>query len=126
MGVDVSLTFIEAARAQAKAEQVADRVEFHAMDALRSLEFPEHFFDLVNHRAAISWLRTWDWLKLLQEYQRVCRPKGVIRITEPEAIGVSSSPALSRFLDLLLQAFYQSGHLFTPTRDGLTSQLVHL
>jgi ubiquinone/menaquinone biosynthesis C-methylase UbiE len=126
VGVDASLTFIEYARTQAEAEQVSDRVEFHVMDALRMLEFPQSFFNLVNHRAAISWLRTWDWRKLLQEYQRVCRPGGVIRITEPEAIGVSNSPALSRFLDLLLQAFHQAGHLFTPARDGLTSELAHL
>ena len=60
IGVDVSLTFVEDARAQAKAEQVSDRVEFYVMDALRMLEFPTSFFDLVNHRSASSWLRTWD------------------------------------------------------------------
>src|SRR5215471_13087723 len=43
IGVDVSLTFIEDARAQAKAEQVSDRVEFYVMDALRMLEFPTGF-----------------------------------------------------------------------------------
>jgi ubiquinone/menaquinone biosynthesis C-methylase UbiE len=126
VGVDASLTFVEYARAQAKAEQVSDRVEFHVMDALRMLEFPTSFFDLVNHRAASSWLRTWDWPKLLQEYQRVCRPGGVVRITEPAWIVESNSPALSRLYELFLQAGHQAGHLFTPTNDGVTGELARL
>ncbi|HTK08253.1 MAG TPA: class I SAM-dependent methyltransferase [Ktedonobacteraceae bacterium] len=76
VGVDASHKFVEYARAQAEAEQVSDRVEFHVMDALRMLEFPDHAFDLVNHRSALSWLRTWDWPKLLQEYLRVCSSGG--------------------------------------------------
>ncbi len=64
-GVDVSQTFVNYARAQAQAAQVSDRVEFYAMDALRMLEFPNNSFDLVNQRFGISWLRTWDWPKLL-------------------------------------------------------------
>jgi ubiquinone/menaquinone biosynthesis C-methylase UbiE len=126
IGVDVSLKFIEYARAQAKAAQVSDRVEFHVADALRMLEFPNRYFNLVNHRAASNWLRTWDWRKLLQEYQRVCRPKGVVRITEGEWVVVSTSPALSQLWELLLQAFHQAGHLFTPTDDGVTGELAHL
>jgi ubiquinone/menaquinone biosynthesis C-methylase UbiE len=125
VGVDVSRTFVEYARAQAQVAQVSDRVEFHVGDALRMLEFPTGFFDLVNHRTGMGWLRTWDWRKLLQEYQRVCRPGGVVRITEP-AWAVSNSPALTRLSDLMVQAFHQAGYLFTPTRDGLTSKLPSL
>jgi ubiquinone/menaquinone biosynthesis C-methylase UbiE len=126
VGTDASLTFIEYARAQARAAQVSDRVEFHVGDALRMLEFPDGFFDLVNHRAAVSWLRTWDWPKLLQEYRRVCHPEGMIRITEPEWPVARSSPALLRLTDLACQAFYQAGHYFTPSKDGITSRLVRL
>ena len=126
IGVDVSLTFVEEARVQAKAAQVSDRVEFHVMDALRMIEFPTHFFDLVNHRSASSWLRTWDWPKLLQEYLRVCRPGGVVRITEGDWWKASSSPALARLTDLFQQAAYQAGYYVTPTSDGVTSELAHL
>jgi ubiquinone/menaquinone biosynthesis C-methylase UbiE len=126
IGVDASHTFVEYARAQAKAAQVSDRVEFHVADALRMLEFPTRSFDLVNHRLASSWLRTWDWRKLLQEYQRVCRPGGVVRITEYEGIVVSTSPALWRLNELTLQALYQSGHYFTPTNEGMTEELARL
>jgi ubiquinone/menaquinone biosynthesis C-methylase UbiE len=125
-GVDISRTFVEEARAQAEVSQVSDRVEFHAMDALRMLEFPKNFFDLVNQRSGISWLRTWEWPKILHEYKRICRPGGVVRITEPEEIIESPAPAFSRLQGLWLQAFSRAGNLFTPTSDGLTSQLAPL
>lgn len=126
VGIDASRTYVEYARAQAAAAHVDDRVEFHVMDALRMLEFPTDFFDLVNHRAATSWLRTWDWPKLLQEYQRVTHPDGVVRITEPDWVVESRSPADARLAELWPQAFYQAGHFFTPTSDGVTSKLAHL
>ena len=126
VGVDASLTFVEYAREQAAAAQVSDRVEFHVMDALRMLEFPDNFFDLVNQRFASGWLRTWDWRKLLNEYQRVCRPGGVVRITEPELAARSNSPALSRLTELFLQAFCQAGNLFAPTPDSVTSEMARL
>ena len=126
IGVDVNRKFIEYARKQAEASGVSERVEFHVTDALRMLEFPASFFDLVNQRGAMSWLRTWDWSKLLQEYQRVTRPGGVIRVGEVNAITESTSPALTHLFELFMQAFYQSGHLFTPTSDGVTSELARL
>lgn len=125
VGVDISHTMIAYARAQADVNQVGDRVEFHVMDALRMLEFPARSFDLVNHRFGISWLRTWDWPKLLQEYQRVARPGGVVRVTEAELVE-SSSQALMRLDQLSVQALFQAGHLFTSSRDGLTGELPRL
>lgn len=126
VGVDASLTFIKYARAQAEAAGVSDRVEFHVGDALRMLEFPNRYFDLVNHRSAVGWVRTWDWRKLLQEYQRVCRSEGVVRIVEPDMPFAPSSPANSRLTELSMQALYRSGHYFTPTIDGITGHLVPL
>jgi ubiquinone/menaquinone biosynthesis C-methylase UbiE len=126
VGVDISKKMIEYACSQAEAEQVSKRVEFRVMDALRMLEFPTGSFDLVNQRSAISWLRTWDWPKLLEEYQRVARPGGVVRITEANWLVETNSPALSLLSELSLKAFYQAGHLFTPNSDGVTSELPRL
>src|SRR6185437_8297563 len=113
IGVDVSNKVLERARTQAEMQQVSDRVEFQSMDALRMLEFPNDFFDLVNQRFGVSYLRTWDWPKLLEEYQRVTRPKGIIRITEASFITESSSPALIRIFEITRKTLYQAGHLFT-------------
>ncbi len=126
IGVDVSSRMVQYARAQAEAEQVSDRAQFAVMDALRMLEFPRHYFDLVNQRFGVSYLRTWDWPKLLGEFQRVTTPGGVIRLTEGDILPENTSPALTNLFHLLLQAFYQSGHLFTPESDGITGQLARL
>jgi hypothetical protein len=51
---------------------------------------------------------------------------GVIRITEPEMVPVSSSPTLTRLFHLLLKVFFQAGYLFTPESNGLTSKIPDL
>ena len=125
VGIDISGSMIDYARERAQAEEVADRVEFHVMDTLRTLEFPPASFDLVNLRLGISFMRTWDWPKLLDEFQQVTRPGGIVRITECDMV-TSNSPALTQRESLLLQAFYNAGHFFAPQNDGLTSELARL
>lgn len=122
-GVDISGKMLDYARAQAAAQQVDDRVEFVKMDVLLMLEFPAGYFDLVNHRLAASWLRTWEWTKLLQEYERVCRPGGVIRVTEADFTRENSSEAFNRLAALMRQALYQSGHYPTPEGNSMLQQL---
>jgi ubiquinone/menaquinone biosynthesis C-methylase UbiE len=126
VGVDTSGTILEYAQAQAEEQGVADRVEFHVMDALRMLEFPKEFFDLVNQRLGSSFLRAWDWMKLLQEYKRVLRPDGIVRITEGSMVTESSSPALVRLNELIFRALDQAGHFIEHRPDGVTSELPRL
>lgn len=125
-GVDVSGKLIEYARTQAAARQVDSRMSFHMMDALRMLEFPDASFDLVNQRLGQSYLRTWDWAKLLQEYQRITRPGGVIRVTELDHLPESTSPALTRLNQIGLQALHQAGHAFTAEGGGITIDVAGL
>jgi ubiquinone/menaquinone biosynthesis C-methylase UbiE len=119
VGIDAHGPLIDYARELAKAEQVDDRVEFQVMDALLILEFPKDYFDLVNLRFAVGWMRTWNWPKLLDEMQRVTRPGGVIRLTEFERIG-SSSSSLLRILQLVGDALFSAGHLFSEGKTGET------
>jgi ubiquinone/menaquinone biosynthesis C-methylase UbiE len=126
IGVDASKRFVQYARKAAEAQQFNKRVEFHEMDALLVLEFPADFFDLVNHRGAASWLRTWDWPRLLNEYQRVCKPGGIIRVTEGDWLSEKTHPALAHLIDMTLEAVHQAGHYFTSHSNGVTSQLAHL
>lgn len=112
VGVDVSGKMLEYARAQAEAHQVSDRVTFRVMDALRTLEFPAQSFDLVNQRLGWSYLRTWEWPGLINEFRRVSRKGGVIRITESGWM-TGNSEALTKLHRLALQASFSSGHLFT-------------
>lgn len=124
-GGDVSSKMIDYASARAEAKHLEERVKFQPMDALRVLEFPDGFFDLVNQRLGASWLRTWEWTKLLLEYQRVLRPSGMVRITEMHALE-SNSPALTELGKLSLEVFYYSGRIFHYEVNGLTSELVRL
>ncbi len=126
VGADVSIRMVEVARELANEHGVSDRVEFHVMDALRMLEFPRSSFDLVNQRLGLSYLRTWDWPGLLQEYQRVCRSGGIVRLTEGDIFGETTSPALTRLYALARDASWHAGHLFVEGRQGVTSHLAAL
>lgn len=117
VGIDVSNRMVTYAQAQAEAQGVSDRVQFRVMDALGMSDLPDNYFDLVNQRMGWSFLRTWDWPKILREYQRTARPGGVIRLTEAE-VNESDSPALMRLNELLVQAMYQAGHF--PSLDWRT------
>jgi ubiquinone/menaquinone biosynthesis C-methylase UbiE len=117
---------VEYGQALAKEQGVSDRVEFSVMDALRTLEFPTGSFDLINQRLGWSYLRTWEWPNLLQEYQRVTQPGGVIRITETAAFGETSSPALNQLYDIARDAFFHAGHLFSNDPQGITNKLAEL
>ncbi len=124
-GIDACGKLLDYAQAQAEANQVNERIEFLVMDALRMLEFPTHFFDLVNMRFAQGWIRTWEWPKLLQEGQRVSKPGGIIRFTEG-GFGQSTSPALNYLNDLFVQAFHKAGYYFTPESNAITIHLPRL
>lgn len=126
IGVDINNGMVQFARQQAKAQQLDDRVEFHVMDVLRMLEFPSDYFDLVNVRFAMSYLRTWDWPKFLQECRRVCRPGGVLRITETNVTPDTTSSALLRLIKLQHEALFASGHLFTPEGASLVREIPSL
>ena len=125
-GFDVSSHMIAYAREQAEAAQVADRVTFSVGDALRRIEFPANAFDLVNQRLGMSYLRVWDWSKLLQEYQRVARPGGVIRITEASSITENSSPALTQISTLAHKAYTNAGYLFSTAPESIITMLAKL
>jgi ubiquinone/menaquinone biosynthesis C-methylase UbiE len=125
VGADISNKMMAYAREKATADGLDKRVQFQVMDALRILEFRSSSFDLVNQRLGISWLRTWEWSKLLSEYQRVCRPHGIIRITETNTLE-GNSPALLKLWHIMWEAFYHSGRLFTVNNAGLTNELVRL
>ncbi len=75
-GIDISTTMVRFARSQAQIRGVADRVTFAMMDALCMLEFPDNTFDLVNLRLGSSFLRTWEWPRMLSEMERVARHAG--------------------------------------------------
>ena len=126
VGIDISSRMVEYARNQAAEQGVAERVEFHVMDALRMLEFPANTFDLVNLRFGISFMRTWDWPRLIQEMQRVARPGGIIRLTDNDIHHQSNSPALRQLQEIGVHTLFRAGNLFTEEGSGLIDHLSRL
>ena len=126
VGIDINREMVEYARQQAEARHLAERVQFQVMDALTMLYFPDGYFDLVNQRLGVSYVRTWDWLRLLTEFRRVTRRKGIIRLTENDFIVESNSPSLLRLNQLTLNAFSKAGHTFASTSEGVTDELARL
>ncbi|HEY3993343.1 MAG TPA: class I SAM-dependent methyltransferase [Ktedonobacteraceae bacterium] len=126
IGVDISSKMVAYGREQAAAHNLGKRVEFHVMDALRMLEFPTNFFDLVNMRFGTGYLRKWDWSKLLSEFRRVARPGSLVRVSETDVMVKSTSPALTRLFGLQLEALYNAGHLFNAEQQGVTTELASL
>ena len=125
IGVDISKKMLDYARNQTLAQGLSDRVEYLSMDALRMLEFPDKFFDLVNLRFGQSYLRTWDWLKLLQEFRRVIKPGGIVRVTDTLLVNeeIEAYPALSELCLLLNRAFAQAGHALPDIEKSLPELL---
>jgi ubiquinone/menaquinone biosynthesis C-methylase UbiE len=125
-GIDISQRMIEYAREQAAQQHVTDDVEFHVMDALRTLEFPASYFDLVNLRCAQGFMHTWDWPKMISELLRVCSPGGIVRVTNAEAGGSTNSSALAQFFELFQSSLFQAGNFFEQAPNGLTAHLAPL
>ncbi len=126
VGVDINKQLIAYAQSQSEAQGLKDRVEFQMMDVLHELAFPKNSFDLVNLRYGTSYVRTWDWPKLLLEMQQVTRPGGMIRVTDCEVVVQSTSSALTQFCEMFVRALYRAGHLFTEEGAGLTNHLAEL
>ena len=124
-GVDISRRMIEYARSRAETAQVSDRVNFRVMDALQMLEYPDNYFDLVNMRFSMAFIRTWEWSKVLIEMQRVTRPEGIVRITEGN-ISTNNSTALTQLYDMFICAFHKAGHLFKPEQATMEYELPRL
>ena len=125
VGVDVSERMIEYARTQAIEQGVGERVQFFTMDVLSKFDFPDDTFDLINQRLGLSYLRTWDWPRMIYEYRRVARSGGTVRVTEADMIE-SNSTALMQREQMLLYAFYQANHFFAKDKNGVTRELATL
>jgi SAM-dependent methyltransferase len=127
VGVDVSKTLTEYARADAKV-QLLDNATFEVMDILQPLDFLDNTFDLVNARTIAGFMLTHAWPTLLQECNRILRPGGVLRLTETDRWGTTNGPAFERLSDLCMMALALTGHSFDPSGRtfGITPMLEHL
>ena len=117
VGLDVSTTLLNYARARADVQERKNAV-FVQGNVLKPLEFADGEFDLVNMRFATAFLLREAWLPVLQELFRILRPGGIMRITETDNMGVSTSPALEKMLSNVYQMLRIMGYGFSPDNKG--------
>jgi SAM-dependent methyltransferase len=113
VGFDVSQVMIGYANAQARVRGLKN-VSFKVMDAQQPLDFPDDSFDLVNARF-IAFLGPSVWPKLTQEFKRITRAGGEIRLTESEWT-MTSSPSHEQMYGMFYRAMKQVGQSYSP--DG--------
>jgi ubiquinone/menaquinone biosynthesis C-methylase UbiE len=116
LGIDVSERMISYAMARA-VTQKRQNVSFEEANVLQPLAFADASFDLVNMRFMVAALKRTTWPALLSELVRVTRPGGIIRLTEFDAVGVTTSRAVQRVLHWSYQLLHRMGYGFSP--DGL-------
>lgn len=112
LGVDINPKAIDYAKRE------APTLDFEVVDVLQGLPYQANSFDLVNMRLAMSFIRTWDWLRIVGEMHRVVHPDGVVRIVE-SSFPKSDSEAHRTLMGYVIEALYQAGHLFAPEQAGV-------
>jgi SAM-dependent methyltransferase len=116
-GVDISHSMIDYANTRTQSQKLSN-ASFGIMDIAKPLDFDAASFDLVNARFLSGVLRQDTWPLLVAECTRILRPGGILRLTEGDDLGISTSPATERLSSLALQASWRLGYGFSP--DGRT------
>jgi SAM-dependent methyltransferase len=127
VGIDISKAMIAYATQRAHV-QGRNNASFEVMDATKKLDFPDQYFDLVNARFLLGFMLPSNWSPFLQECWRITKPGGVIRLTEVEGFGISSSPALEKFNAMGFEAFRRAGRYFAKDEyfPGVQTRLAGL
>lgn len=113
IGIDISQAMITYASVRANSQNLCN-ICFDVMDTTQRLDFPDHSFDLVNGRLLSSFLYKDAWMGLLQECKRILRPGGILRITETDNGGITSSPAFDQLNTILFKTMHHMGYGFSP------------
>ncbi|HET9921299.1 MAG TPA: methyltransferase domain-containing protein [Ktedonobacteraceae bacterium] len=113
-GIDISERMVAYAQAHAQARGLSN-AHFRRMDILKSLDFPSGSFDLVNARTLVGLMSPQTWPLLVSEIVRVCRPGGIVRLTEFE-MPMTNSPHFETISWMVLQAMHKAGRSYSP--DG--------
>ena len=126
MGVDISARMTDYGRATAKARGLQN-AHFMTMNIQEPFSFADSSFDLINSRYLVAVLTPKTWSALLRETFRMCKPGGVMRLTENE-MPITNSPAFEQITQLALNAFTMTGRNFGPTARnfGITPMLSKL
>lgn len=112
VGIERDPHLVEQARAQAETQGVKN-VTFQVMEPFAQIALDAGSFDLVNARYLVGLLPAEAWPHALQEFLRVTRSGGVLRLTETD-LPIANTRAFAQWSDLLSLTFFHSGRSFSP------------
>ncbi len=92
LGIDISQTMLDYARASIQAQQLPN-ISFQLMDITKPWKLADASFDLVNARTMVTFLSAEKWPQVIAEMLRVLVPGGTLVLTETDATH-TNSPAL--------------------------------
>jgi ubiquinone/menaquinone biosynthesis C-methylase UbiE len=123
-GIDISDTMLAYANEQKELHMLAN-IHFEKMDARETLLFADQSFDLVNIRYAAGYISKHVWPKLLKECVRITKPGGILRVSEPDRMGLTNSISFEKYayyLALLLSKL-EYGFAVDPYSFGMSPML---
>src|SRR5579885_2077842 len=124
-GIDISRTIIQYAQVQAQVREL-ENVTFRVMDATKPLDFADESFDMINARAMVGFMPNTGWPAFIREAFRLLPPGGILRLTDADDMGFTSSPAQETLSRLGVLALARVGKTFAPAggrNAGLTPML---
>ncbi len=107
-GMDLSAGMVEAARQNAAAEGLSDRVEFHVGDATRTDYLGDGAVDLTCFTHAAHHLSTLDAVRhVMREMDRVTRPDGVVLLLDLARL--RTARLTERFVEVVAADYARQG-----------------
>lgn len=112
LGIDISPRMVAYGNACVRTRRMPN-AHFEVGDAKQSLPLADASIDLLHVRFATGFLLASTWPLFLKECRRVLRPGGVICSVELENFGITNSPALMKYDNLLIEYLRRGEHCFT-------------
>ncbi len=107
VGVDISQTMLDYARASTRAQQLPN-LSFQLMDITKPWPLADASFEVINARLTAGFLSTEKWHQVIAEMLRVLMPGGAIILTETDGYR-TNSPALETILLHLFSSARRAG-----------------
>jgi SAM-dependent methyltransferase len=126
MGIDVSHKMIGYAQSFVSIQHLKN-LTFQVMD-LRALplDLPDNTFDHINGRFMAGFLFKDDWPAVIQECLRLLRPGGMMRFTESDRCGRTTSRAFEELQNALLLDCFHTNRGFDKEDMGVAIRLPEL
>lgn len=119
IGLDSFREAVNYANAEARTRQ--RNVKFCVGDIMQRLPYEDNTFNLVNARLITSIMpaKMESWVALTRECYRICKPGGMVQITEADNSSIVGAPAFHRMAQAIYCVMYRLGKTFSEYEIGV-------